>query len=242
VSVAQWVLAALCCAALSMSSSVTSTMSLICAVVAMVLQGRAGNRACVVFITTALALGLLAPVLASHFGEVALLFGRESDFSGRTQVWMFSLEFLQRSPLLGYGYTAFWGGPAAIIFQRWAGFPVPNAHNGYLDLALGVGIPGAALVIVVVGRLIWMLARPDGGEEAVRSRRFTAALLTFVLVMNITENRLFTGNEIITLLFVYLVVRANAPARETVAEADMSANISADTQPAGIDMHARMPQ
>jgi exopolysaccharide production protein ExoQ len=195
-------------AALALAGSATATIALLFAVGVLMLQGRYGARASIVPFLAVLASGILAPLLAWKFGEIALLFGREADFSGRTRLWLFCLEFVQRSPVFGYGYSSFWVSPAALIFQRWSGFPVPNAHNGYLDLALGVGIVGVALPIAAVLRVIWAHSRL-GPESDAHQRRLAAVLLSFLLVMNITENTFTTGNGLETLLFIYLVVRAN---------------------------------
>lgn len=219
-----------CTAALALAGSVTPTIALVFALAVVMLQARHGPRACVLPLVAALATGLLSPLFAWEFGDFAQLFGRDSEFSGRTRVWLFSLEFLERNPVLGYGYGAFWLGPAPLIFQRWSGFPVPNAHNGYLDLALGVGIPGAALAVVAVGRLIWALARAERADPD-RTSPATAAFVAFLLVTNIAEDPLVTGNEILTLLFVYMVVRANLAARARIEQDDIAVQPTADRRP-----------
>ena len=47
----------------------------------------------------------------------------------------------------GYGFASFWGSSAIQNLpegKEWAGF-ASHSHNGYLDTALGMGLPGLAL-------------------------------------------------------------------------------------------------
>lgn len=217
-----------CTVAIVLAGSVTPTIALFFALAVLILQARYGVRACVVPLLAVVAIGLLAPLFAWKFGDVALLLGRDSDFSGRTRVWLFCLEFLERNPVFGYGYSAFWVSPAALLFERWSGFPVPNAHNGYLDLAIGVGIPGAALAVAAVVRVIWKHS-VLGRESGVHSGSFTAGLLAFLLVMNINENTLINGNGVFSMLFVYLVVRGNMAVRTPIDEGDLPAQPAVDS-------------
>ena len=52
----------------------------------------------------------------------------------------------------GYGYASFWGSSAIQNLpegKEWAGFAA-HSHNGYLDTALGMGVPGLPLLILVL--------------------------------------------------------------------------------------------
>ena len=52
----------------------------------------------------------------------------------------------------GYGFQAFWGSSAIQELpegKEWAAFS-SHSHNGYLDTALGMGMPGLALLILVL--------------------------------------------------------------------------------------------
>jgi O-antigen ligase len=81
----------------------------------------------------------------------------DSTFTGRTEVWEFAVNRMLERPITGYGFSAFWGTPEVVygmggntIWANTAG----HAHNGYLDLALTVGIPGSVLVT------LWLLVLP----------------------------------------------------------------------------------
>jgi O-antigen ligase len=75
----------------------------------------------------------------------------DTSFTGRTDIWQFALERVAERPITGYGYAAFWGTKEVVYglagTSVWAN-AAAHAHNDYLNLALTVGIPGSALVVV----------------------------------------------------------------------------------------------
>jgi O-antigen ligase len=86
---------------------------------------------------------------------LAELVGRlpfDTSFTGRTDVWTFAVQALQLRPYIGYGFEAFWGGAEMRNLpegMEWTA-TAAHSHNGYLDTALGIGLPGLALLIVVL--------------------------------------------------------------------------------------------
>ena len=81
----------------------------------------------------------------------------DATFTGRTEVWEFVLEHVRERPLTGYGFATFWGTPEVVYgmggYEVWAN-TAGHAHNGYLDLALTIGIPGAILAT------LWLVILP----------------------------------------------------------------------------------
>ena len=81
----------------------------------------------------------------------------DSTFTGRTEVWQFVLDHVMERPITGFGFASFWGTPEVVYgmggYTIWAN-TAGHAHNGYLDLALTIGIPGAVLVI------LWLVVLP----------------------------------------------------------------------------------
>ena len=76
----------------------------------------------------------------------------DSTFTGRTEVWQFVLDHVIERPITGFGFASFWGTPEVVYGM--GGYPIwanmaGHAHNGYLDLALTIGIPGAVFVVAV---------------------------------------------------------------------------------------------
>lgn len=78
-------------------------------------------------------------------------------YTGRTALWQFSGEMIAHRPWTGYGYESFWGTPIVTggdqPFDRdWDIRGIVHGHNGYLDIAVFMGLP--ALVIAVVTFLV----------------------------------------------------------------------------------------
>ena len=86
----------------------------------------------------------------------ALLLGRaeESDtLSGRHFIWPAVWYFIQRRLWLGYGFEAFWNPTRVEMISEEVGWGLREAHNGYLDMLLSLGVLGliAALASILAG-------------------------------------------------------------------------------------------
>lgn len=156
---------------------------------------------------------VLLPWLAPYIGEIALLFGRKTDFSGRTLVWRFSIEFFQRSPVLGYGYASFWNGPAGLLFVDYAHFPVPHAHNGALQMLLDGGVPGLAAYGAVLGGALRGLGTVLGSVQR-NANAWLGGFLVLYLCASLAETHLLEANDLYTVLFAYTVIRIRLAASQ----------------------------
>jgi len=89
----------------------------------------------------------------------ALLDATMSDptFTGRTDIWQFVVSHIMQRPITGYGFAAFWGTNGLLYGMaaddEWV-HTASHAHNGYLDLALTIGIPGMMMVT------LWLIVLP----------------------------------------------------------------------------------
>jgi len=72
--------------------------------------------------------------------------GREATLTGRTEVWEQVLEE-NTNPLIGTGYESFWLGDRMNRFWATHWWKPNQAHNGYLEVYLNLGIIGLALLI-----------------------------------------------------------------------------------------------
>jgi len=80
----------------------------------------------------------------------------DATFTGRTDVWEFAVDHVLQRPITGYGFATFWGTEQVVYGMTgatWAN-TASHAHNGYVDLALTIGIPGSALVT------LWLIVLP----------------------------------------------------------------------------------
>ncbi|MDP1582333.1 MAG: O-antigen ligase [Bradyrhizobium sp.] len=94
---------------------------------------------------------VVSPMLAS----VARLLPFDASFTGRVDVWKFAFASIAQKPFFGYGYFAFWGSDyvrdldTGEAIDSWV-LIASHSHNGYLDSALALGIPGLLLVISIL--------------------------------------------------------------------------------------------
>lgn len=108
----------------------------------------------ILLLTPLLLLNMLSigTVLSEGLAGLAKLLPLDSTFTGRTDIWTFALQSLQQRLATGYGFVAFWGSSAIQDLpegKEWAAL-ASHSHNGYLDAALGMGLPGLVLLIVVL--------------------------------------------------------------------------------------------
>ncbi len=80
----------------------------------------------------------------------------DPTFTGRTDIWRFVIAHIAERPFTGYGFSTFWLTEDVVYGFKDVGWvsSVSTAHNGYLDLALQLGIPGAFLMI------LWLFVAP----------------------------------------------------------------------------------
>lgn len=87
-------------------------------------------------------------VLALGFGmngQMAEAVGRNPTLTSRTDIWKILIS-AHTNPLLGTGYESFWlGSRLQWVWQQGAGM-INEAHNGYLELYLDMGIAGLILL------------------------------------------------------------------------------------------------
>lgn len=91
-------------------------------------------------------------VMSETLAGIAKMLPLDSSFTGRTDIWTFAVQSLQARLPTGYGFSAFWGSSSIQNLpegKEWAAY-ASHSHNGYLDTALAMGLPGLALLIVVL--------------------------------------------------------------------------------------------
>jgi O-antigen ligase len=93
-------------------------------------------------------------VLSDRLAGIAEAMPFDTSYTGRTEIWIFALQSLQPRLAFGYGFAAFWGTDATATRITPAGMEwassAAHSHNGYLDTALAMGLPGLLLLIAVL--------------------------------------------------------------------------------------------
>jgi O-antigen ligase len=118
------------------------------------LASRAGDRMWWRLLALAPVLALNAIGLGSAFFEpLAMLAASlpvDSTFTGRIDVWRFAVGQIPAHMLTGEGFSAFWNTQSvrygADDSAAWVA-NAANGHNGFLDAALTMGLPGLALTL-----------------------------------------------------------------------------------------------
>jgi len=138
--------------------------------------------------------------------QLSTVVGRDTTLTGRTMLWAESWQFIRQRPFLGYGYGAFWSeasGPMASL-QHAVGWPAPNAHNGYIDLGLQLGLLGVCLFAVAALQAFVRLAhRLRLGDRA--GVYATALIGSGLLFRALGESSLLSQNDIGWLLLVMVL-------------------------------------
>lgn len=97
------------------------------------------------FLVTVITLGGMW--FSSNLELVAATTGKDLTLTGRTVFWQILWDMVLQNPLVGYGYKGFWyglNGPSRDVIQI-AMWTVPEAHNGFLEMALNLGLGGLGL-------------------------------------------------------------------------------------------------
>jgi O-antigen ligase len=171
----------------------------------------------IVLVVTGVAAGLYA--FAPELVFEAL--GKDATLTGRTDIWGAVLRRVQERPMLGYGFGAFWedkGGPVGFVHAE-VDWSAPTAHNGWLELLLGLGWTGVALfglqLLVVATAAVVSLRR---GPESYWALLF----LSLFALFSLSESTIMQQNNLSWALYVMTAAKlfmsreaALAPAAST---------------------------
>ena len=134
----------------------------------------------------AIASGVLMLFVDSETVTAAL--GRTSNLTGRTEIWRWVFSYILERPILGYGFSGFWGGasPESLALDRRLGTPIMYSHNGYIDIFLTLGAAGLLLSLAFLGIGIKRaFDRSERNESSVDL--WPLAFLFFFMLHNVAE-------------------------------------------------------
>jgi exopolysaccharide production protein ExoQ len=121
--------------------------------------------------------------------QFTAMVGKDATLTGRVPLWDFLItHVISNRPLLGYGFNTYFipGNPDYLKLVAVVGWPAPHAHNGYLNLAIELGIPGAVLGTLILLRLLVGAAQRVDDENA----PWVLHVLVFgvtIALLNLTE-------------------------------------------------------
>ncbi len=151
-----------------------------------------------------LAVLVLAPtmvlVIEPFISWFAELTGKSMTLSGRVPLWDFAIRKLQASPYTGFGIEGFFGTHFDYEFfaeQKWI---AEHAHNGFLDLALELGLVGLGIMLIAVFRFASVIPSPENSMRTLSVSMIS--ILSLIVFLNVTESNLFRSSNFIWLLFL----------------------------------------
>lgn len=130
--------------------------------------------------------------------SIIILLGRRPDLTTRVPMWVDLLSMV-KNPIIGFGFESFWLGDRLFEVQsRWGA--LIQAHNGYLEMYLNMGIIGVGFILCWVASGIIAVNRYFMAD-------YTAAMLRlcFILVVvlyNYTEATFYGTNTLWLLFYV----------------------------------------
>jgi O-antigen ligase len=115
-----------------------------------------------------------------------------TSFSGRTSWWTVALEKIEQRPVLGYG--AYSGG-RFVVLEQLGSTETSSVHNDYLEVLLGSGVIGLALVTIILGRVWRQVLRASGRAAQTTLEQHVAvealATLTVLTIRSMFSTALF---------------------------------------------------
>ncbi|MGD0050573.1 MAG: O-antigen ligase family protein [Vulcanimicrobiaceae bacterium] len=218
-----WAGGLLCLAELAATRSATALLTLFVCVVAMVVAFAANRRRAIPLVAAIVVLvgALFAGVAFATDGTqnpVLAILGRNATLTGRLEIWTHVVQAIAAHPLLGYGYDVFWapGGSFLQFNPGTAGWRPFHAHDGYLELALDLGLVGLAMMLVV-------LAQATRAAWRFVVRRYTfdracpLAALAFFVTLNVSEAYIAKYNDFDWIIFLTFFLFTVMPEKTAIA-------------------------
>jgi O-antigen ligase len=167
----------------------------------------------------AAALLTLGMVFIEPIRSVMLHFFPDLTYTGRTTIWEFAGEMIAARPWSGYGLESFW--TTRIVSEQlqpfdraWDLGSIVHGHNGYIDIALSLGLPGLAVAIIAfVLAPARDFARTPLKWENVLLADFFMMIVVFTCLNAFLESFFFRRADPVWLLFVFGVLGLRMTAR-----------------------------
>ncbi len=151
---------------------------------------------------TIAALLLVAQQVLGVYEILLRLLNRKATLTDRSLVWKDLLD-MEINPLFGTGFESFWLGERLDhMWSLWA-FKPNQAHNGYLETYLNLGIFGLILLVFLLASIF-----AKGQRTLVHNLdwgRFRLGFLIAVLLYNWTEAAFKTTHPIFFMLYIIAI-------------------------------------
>ncbi|MCZ7938940.1 Wzy-type polysaccharide biosynthesis protein UppW [Agrobacterium salinitolerans] len=161
------------------------------------------------------------------FSQMLTKLGLDASFTGRRDIWTVAIDYIRQSPLLGYGYQAFWRSDALMSSftenNTWA-TTAPDSHNGYFDLLLAGGVPGFGLVLMWIFLLpLHYLGKMDEATRNSPLTRLYVGVWLYVLLYGFLETLFLLSSGFVWFFLLVAVMGLHLQANASLAEDEVEA-------------------
>jgi exopolysaccharide production protein ExoQ len=154
------------------------------------------------FITMTLVGGSLATWGVSNWDNLLIGLGRDPTLSGRTYIWEAVIDQIWKRPWFGYGYQAFWKekGEAEYVWRA-VRFIVFQAHNGFINIGVELGLVGLSLFVLslfftYIRAIKWARLGKTSADL------WPITYVTFLIMYNYSENTNLEPTSLYWVLYV----------------------------------------
>jgi len=153
--------------------------------------------------------------------------GRDATLTGRTGIWEVLLK-VPINPVVGTGFESFWLGER--LRRLWAmrelyDININEAHNGYLEVYLNLGVVGLALIGTLMVTAYRNALRVLDRDPSVG--RLWLGFLVIAVVYNFTEAGI-RSTDLVWIVLLLVVTRVAGSAHESVSKTHADAKAFVD--------------
>lgn len=220
-AICQWIGFGLCVVLILLSTSKTSLILsiLLAAIIIFYRFYRWRGKITIVFWDLFILVAVsVSSFIFTNWTEIITGLGRDPTLTGRTPMWTVALIRLMERPWLGFGRGMFWRPVHAYAREAGSavahGFIPPHGHNGFIDMALDIGLVGLGIFLVCYGFAYIRSLRLAYGTDKLYNL-YPLAFLIFLFVNNITESFILYKSNIYWTLFISFAVKLAVIEQET---------------------------
>ncbi|MGB3652857.1 MAG: O-antigen ligase family protein [Rivularia sp. (in: cyanobacteria)] len=173
-----------------------------------------------------LIVGGISTLVVTLWIEILSAFGKDPTLTGRLPMWGRIFDrLLTEQPLFGFGRGGFWADESNYAIE--AGMAVterylpPHAHNGYIDLALDVGLVGLSLFLISLSiayiRSLKLAYNAPSSEYI-----WPLGFLLFLSLNNLSESYLLRLANVYWVLYVTTALSVGKEVRSSTFKLDVA--------------------
>lgn len=146
-----------------------------------------------------------------YYGEEASTLGRGeaakeqvNDLTGRLPLWIECFRWVEKKPVLGYGFNAFVSPKNIDTIARNVGWVPSSIHSGYIEVLVGLGLVGA---VALIGFFLLALKRAYELSENSLAHMFVVSVLVWQYFNLFLEAGLISRPTFMTFFCMIILTR-----------------------------------